>query len=230
MHATKFNDLDLKYPKRLPRRDKNVGGMGRYSFCGHCQNLTQRHYNRAFYDWTVQALRHSERVGHSQESQIMAVRIRPLQVLKQIATMALAVADFKAHWIDDHLRRFVQNPEERHLPLSFEFYVYLNPERSGYELCQSRLEIGQLLMQVAGNRSQALVYAEIALPPLGYVVVYNDEATLLPEAAVLTNISHFGHFGYGEELSGWMSMSVRTPFGPFPLRYWQDAQKESESA
>lgn len=231
MHSTKFVDLDRDHPRRLPRRQPNSGGMRRQSFCGFCQNWTQKHYGLAFYEWTCQALRHAERVGDEAESQLMAVRIKPLNVLKQIVTMTLAAAHFNSHINHHHLRRFIHNRDERHLPTAFEFYTYLNPERKGYELCQSRMEVAQFQIDVTGTGTRADVLADIAFPPLGYLVVYNDDTHPLdPAAKALTNISHWGHFRYGEETEGWLRMPVRTPFGPFALRFWQDAKRESVSA
>lgn len=52
----------VEYHKRskrnLPPVRKFPRGTGRCSLCNHCQQWTQRHYGQAFYDWSVQMLRH----------------------------------------------------------------------------------------------------------------------------------------------------------------------------
>lgn len=212
---------------RLPPAYKNPGGIVHKTLSECCQQLTQRHYGQSFFEWTQQGLQLADKVSADHTGYVDCnFRIQPLQVLKQIITMALATVEFNPHYINDFLRRFIQNHDERHLPMAFDVYVYLNPPTPNYELPQSRMEGNQLLIDVVKGQ-QAHIFADIAFPPFGYVILFeNENAPLMSEAKALTKISHFGHSHYGVSVDVPLRLPIRTPFGPVALRYWQDAKND----
>ena len=218
-------ELEKDYPRRLPRTKRYPRGMGTWSLCERCQQFTQHHYNDAFGEWIAQVQHYADQI-RGDEYVNGSFNIRPLNVIKQIATMVLAAAKFNGHRNHEHLRRFIQLPHERHLPVAFEFFAYLNPRRPGRELPQSRMETDAGIVDIKKG-TRAFVVADIAHPPAGYVAVYSDtDKPLMAEARALTCISHFGHAEYGKRWQGWLRLAVRTPFGPAPLRYSEDAAND----
>jgi hypothetical protein len=214
--------------RNKPPARKFKGGMGNISLGECCQQKTQHHYGQAFYDWTKQGLELAEKLGGKEDRVQATFRIQPLNVIKQVATMALAASKFNPGFLCEQLRRFIQNPKERHVPIAFEFFIYLNPIRTDYDLPQSRLETDQTMINVL-NGGQATILADIAFPPFGYVIIFNnDNVPLVSEAQALTKISHFGHANYRKICDVSLELPVRTPFGPCILRYAQDAAKESQ--
>ena len=196
-------------------------GMGRYSLCVRCNGWTAKHYNDAFADWTFQALEYAGKVG-SENVVALPFRIKPLHVLKQVATMALAVAPFGDTPTMRRLRRFALYPFEPYLPPDFDIRAYLNPARAGHR--QKKVETLNRMTETCAildvsNGSVSHIVAEIAFPPMGYVVLFRNPQRLTDSIAELESISFFGESRYTEQRAIVVSLPVRAPFGPVPGHY-----------
>src|SRR5687767_2842842 len=66
-------------------------GLGRHALCQSCNGKTADWYGDAFAEWTMQCLCYAERLRGT-STVLLPFTIRPLNVLKQIATMAIAVS------------------------------------------------------------------------------------------------------------------------------------------
>ena len=234
--------IDRKYLKHFPmskidaheKSKKNggiivevPGGLQFLSFCDACQRDTARWYGQPYFDWTAQVKTISETVTTFFGNVRATVEIQPLEVIKQIATSALAASTFDRRSVAiENLQRFVRHPQRRCLPGGFDFYAYLNPIRTDYQLPLCRVQGGAAVLDtLRGERSTLMV--ELAVPPLGYVVLFRDPS-FRPTHTVrdMMNINHFGDVLPGVMQTMTLDIPVKTPFGPAPLRYWQDPDIE----
>lgn len=211
----------------LPPARAYKGGLGRESFCEACQQKTQTFYGTPYFEWVKQAVVLAERCGTDEGVTIFSARFRPLPVIKQIITSLLAIGDFLGTPDLVRLRAFIQQPRRSGSIMPFAIYAYLNPPNDVFGgLPQSRLNQTTTLMDFTG-KPPVTVFAELAYPPLGFVMVWQDfNVKLSREVSGLTDISHFSLYEFEDEIDLPMNMAVRTPFGPFNLRYWQDAKSE----
>jgi hypothetical protein len=231
----RFNPLDPiahqskakpKSKTQLPPCTVAHGGMRVKSFGECCQQLTQKHYGHAFFNWSRILLEMCERLPEGEERVRAVVQVEPLAVLKQIASMALAASEFNDNSTLARLRDFIQTPDATDLPQGLDFYAYLNPVRPAYALPQCRLVRKTSVVRHVVNGEQAMILAEVSVPPSGYVVLYRTPEKLDATAQALMNINHFASAAPNETRSVALDIPVRTPFGPMPLRYMQDAEKE----
>ena len=193
-------------------------GIKRRSLCKKCNEFTAKYYNAAFKNWTEQAAVVIPRIVDRDFVYVRFTEIKPLAILKQIATMALATAD-GAHSIPlSKLRRFVLYPFEPWLPNDFGVRIYLNPPRKSEasdKLLTTRRLSGVHTMFNVVNGTALFCFAEIAHNPMGYLVHFANTGYRLPEQpAELTDISHFGNYKWGEKADIELRLPVRNPFGP----------------
>ena len=106
-------------------RSKFRGGIGKNTLCERCNNLTGRWYGGAFADWSKQGLELFDKFGR-QPPLALPFYIRPLNVIKQITVMALAMAAEQTQNYHYELRRFVLNKEQRYLPPKYNVHAYFN--------------------------------------------------------------------------------------------------------
>jgi hypothetical protein len=191
--------------------------MGVTTLCAQCNGTTARYYGDAFADWIRQALVFADKYAQvdGRENEILLpFEIEPLSVIKQIATMALAVASPSSIDANRNLRYFVLMPFEQYVPPDYSFRVYLNPKRSDWREPQNRMNGNSVLMNFA-NRTAVHTLADIAFPPLGYWVAWADgPMSPLEEFVRLADITPFGNFRYGQKATVWLKMPVRLPVGP----------------
>jgi hypothetical protein len=191
--------------------------------CYECNHRTGGWFNDAFKNWTQQASEMMATANGREYVTITFREIQPLKIIKQIATFALATADFGISPAESRLRRFVLYAFEIGLPSDFQFRTYFNPPRIGEEndriLTTKRLTSSCITADVAcGTRVEN--FAEIGHNPLGYLIHFASPSHLLMrEVAELTDISRFGTYGWGEKADLTVTLPVRNPFGPVPGRY-----------
>jgi hypothetical protein len=198
-------------------------GLGQRSLCERCNNITGSYYGDAFADWTIQCLRYAERIKASSEI-VLSFRLQPLNVLKQIATMIIAVSGSKANgeWLDV-LRAFVLSPQLMALPTGVVVAAYLNPvdplRVKVPLLTQNRLSGSCAVLDVQIGAS-VFVLGEVAFPPMGYVAYHaGDGARVSNDFGSLCDLRGFSNYRYGREASIFIQMPARFPFGPVPGYY-----------
>ena len=134
-------------------------GIGKQSFCITCNSNTGAWYGNAFADWSRQGLEWFDKLGDKSLSSL-PYSIKPLNVIKQIMVMALAMSSEQSLAYHQELRHFVLNKYEQFLPPKYRVFVYFN--LSG----QPRFASGMAIMHVETN-SGDYVEAEVSLPPFG---------------------------------------------------------------
>lgn len=188
-------------------------GIGSYSLCETCNNLTGGWYGEAFVHWTKQGFDWLDKL--KDDSVInLPYYIKPLNVLKQVLSMGLAMSPEASIRYHRDLRQFVLNRMARHLPPRYRVHVYFNPNGV------PRFASGMAITKVGDDGGSNYVEAEVALPPFGYCVTtpvcsYRS----LADSFGLYEITWFSDYHYNE----WTNIHLRIPLrdtpGPFPLNY-----------
>jgi hypothetical protein len=192
-------------------------GLGLNTLCEACNGHTAHFYGEAFAEWVAQAAEHAAKhpwVEGAENTYDLPFTIKPLAVLKQIATMALTVTQLNDDAALNRLREFVLYPLEPLKARNVSFRVYLNPKRPELKTPQTRLNgMGVVTNTKKGEITHTI--AEITFPPLGYWVAWiNDRHPPLAEFSSLLDVTHFGQFGWDDTLSGALRMPVKLPVGP----------------
>jgi len=202
---------------------KGAAGLGRHALCEQCNGRTGALYGDAFAEWTVQCLRYAERLRDT-STVLLPFTVRPLNVVKQIATMIIAVSGSTVSSPSmDAVRHFVLSPQSMHLPPDVSFKVYFNPSDPARTakplLTQNRLSESCAILDVRTGTS-VFVLAEVSFPPMGYVAfVAKSNERVSDDFASLCDIRRFTCYSLGREVTLMFQMPVRYPFGPVPGYY-----------
>lgn len=187
-------------------------GLGKHSLCEKCNNDTGGWYGDAFVSWTKQGFDWLDRV-HGEKMLNLPYYIKPLNVLKQVMTMTMAMsaeASINAH---RELRRFILNPKQMYMPSDYRAFVYFGLKG------QLRFNSGMAILDTKGGGSDFIV-AEVALPPFGYCITRPvGKNKSLAESKGLYDITWFSRF----RLNEWTQIHLRIPTRetnfPSPLDY-----------
>ncbi len=199
-------------------------GLGKYSLCERCNNLTGTWYGSAFVDFVEQGLAYYESIKNNK---ILALpySIRPLNVLKQILMMMLAMQPENAPNFHQELIRYLMNRKSLRLPSEYKVFIYY------FTAGQFRFESGSAILNF-DNGSMGLVLAEITIPPFGYFITSEDNSRKsLAEENGLLDITWFSQYQYNI----WTRLHLKIPSKethfPTPLDYrtFEDMRKESEN-
>ncbi len=184
-------------------------GMGTYTLCERCNNLTGHWYGNRFVDWCYQGMNILHRTNGSPTLFYMNYMF-PLAIIKQILVMFFSVNGSGFRNANQELVDFVLNRDAKYLPPKYRVFVYYNIEG------KSR-KIGPVVLWRSG---QMHTVSEISYPPFGYVLALDSE----PPDSQLFEISHFARFGYNE----FAVMELRLPVLPTHLMFPGDYRNENE--
>lgn len=187
-------------------------GLGRYSLCVDCNNRTGALYAKAFINWTKQGFDFLDMVG---EEKLLSLPyyIQPLNVIKQIMTMAIGMSDEMSIDANKEIRQFIVNRRQNDLPPSYRVFVYYSVKG------QIRFSSGMAILDINGGGSDH-VLAEVALPPFGYAItkpVGNRKS--LAESKGLYEITWFSKFRFNEWTQVHLRIPTRETNFPSPLDY-----------
>lgn len=150
--------------KQFQSPEKFRRGLGTKSLCERCNGWTATQYGRAFAEFSTTAMETLDRLTLNDKAAFVPFTCSALRVGKQLAVMALALTATYTLKSDafNRLRALVLDPEARGLPRGLQFWAYFmkdgNPRLTSMGI---PFHSGGLL---------PMVWCEIALPPLGYVV------------------------------------------------------------
>jgi hypothetical protein len=181
-HQQLLRTMEDQLSKRSYSRFRK--GLGTYSRCARCHNYTRSWYGSAFVAWTKQGYEWLDKV-HGPKMLNLPYYIRPLNVLKQILVMAVAMSPEVS--LDGHrdLRQFLLNPRQRHMPRGYRAFVYFGMKG------QLKFKSGMALLDTEGKGADFIV-GEVALPPFGYCVTEPvGDRRSLAESKGLYDISWF---------------------------------------
>lgn len=215
-----FQSLQDKLRKR--NYTKYRKGIGLYSLCEQCNNTTGGNYGGAFVEWAKQGLEWLELIAEN-DIETFTFTIQPLNVLKQVCTMAIAsmsIVSLKKH---EDLRRFVFNKDSQYMPYNYGIYVYLaENEKPRFA--------SDIVTSTFSSNSVTMVYLEIAIPPFGYCVV-SQRSGISPEKIRQHRLYPIEWF-WGYALNETATVELRLPKLPvntvFPLDYRTETQVVQE--
>lgn len=170
-------------PDDVVKGPKQQKGMGGYTLCERCNNLTGHWYGSEFVAWCYQGMEIIERSG-GKPTLIYLNYIFPLCILKQVVTMFFSVNTDAFHTHNPELVRFILNKETRYLPPRYRFFVYYNIEGR-----QRTVGVSAIANMKAGSAS---LLSEITFPPFGYVMTIDSN----PPDERLVEITHFARYAY----------------------------------
>lgn len=157
-------------------------GYGKQSICVECNSKTGKWYVEAFARWCLQGLQFRENSG-GQTALYHFTTLSPLLVIKQIATMFLALhGDELSEPYLEALRRFVLNRSESGLPPNFRFWVYY--------LAPGPLRNTPVCVTLNVTTGKSTCGSEFSFPPFGYMVTLDSA----PEDPRLVEITYFSRF------------------------------------
>lgn len=192
-------------------------GIGKDSLCEDCNKRTGGWYGTAFADWSKQGMEWFEKVG-GQASIDLPFYTRPLNVIKQIMVMALALSAEQTLNYHYELRRFILNKDQRYLPPKYRVHAYFNMNG------QPRFVSGMAIMKIDSGHG-SYVEAEVALPPFGYCISTSLRQTKsLPDYHQLYDITWFARYDYDEWSPVYLRLPVRETHEPLPLDYRSKAE------
>jgi hypothetical protein len=187
-------------------------GLGSYSLCERCNNYTGAWYGQAFVAWTRQGYDWLDKV-HGEKMLNLPYYIRPLNVLKQVLVMAMAMSTEVSLNAHRDVRQFLLSPRQRHLPLDYRAFVYFGMKG------QLRFNSGMALLDTEGKGAD-FIMAEVALPPFGYYVTRPvGDRPSLAESKGLYDISWFANYGFNEWTQVHLRIPTRETHFPSPLDY-----------
>lgn len=223
-----FNNTDrafetIAHTVRGWGRQKFRGGVGIHTLCNPCNNKTGGDYGTAYADWARQGLDFLQAVQRKGIDEF-SFNIKPLNVLKQVSTMAVAM--LSPNVIDRHLelRRFILNRDSRYMPSEYAIFAYLTVS----DTARMESEIGVLSTNTG---EVTYVYAEVAFPPFGFIAI--PRKALLPPAKIrehrLYPIDWFTYYEYDETETVQLRLPGLSVQTQYPLDYRTEEQVTQEA-
>ena len=195
------------------KKTKFHRGMGKDTLCEDCNKLTGAWYGKAFVDWSRQGFTWFDRVQNT-EIPYLTFHIKPLNVLKQVFIMSMAMIADESLSYHKELVAFLLDRHSTTLPTKYRAYVYFSAAGS------PRFATGMAIMRTDIN-SIDYVDAEVSRPPFGYCVTSSTkrEKKSLAESQGLCNITGFANYDFNEKTTIHLHIPFRETHEPLPLDY-----------
>ena len=205
------------------KQEKFRSGLGRFSLCEACNNKTGKWYGSAFVDWARQGMEYLSKMERG-VSVVLPFHIMPLNVVKQICVMSLAMSSPNRLSYHDDMRRFVLSPRDKQFPQKYQIFVYFNLH--GQPRFASEMALH------GNNHVITFVESEVALPPFGYCVTSGQSRAKenLAKNEGLCEITHFTRYSYNIWTRVGLQIPVLETHQPFPLDYRSESQIEEDFA
>jgi hypothetical protein len=207
----KFEDSLELGPDATAKGPIQQRGMGDYTLCEKCNNITGTWYGNQFVSWCYQGMEMLVRTN-GKPSLIYLNYLLPLPIIKQIITMFFSVNSETFHTLSEELVRFVLNKEAQYINPKYRFFVYYNTTGA---LRSSG--IAGLLDIKSGKTS---LMSEITYPPFGYVMTIDSD----PPDKRLFEITHFARYSYNE----FVVLPLRLPVLPTHLSLPGDYREKEQ--
>lgn len=162
-------------------------GMGGYTLCGRCNNLTGTWYAKDYIDWAHQGMLLNMK-SNGAGSVYYPFYIYPLRVIKQIITMFFSLNGDKFSTVNQELVDFVLNKERKYISPKYKIYAYLKGEGN----IRSSGVVSKIDVLSGANRAE--IFSELTFPPFGYVLCLDSP----PPDKRLVDITYFTRFSYNE--------------------------------
>lgn len=165
-------------------KQKSNKGLGSYSLCKSCNNLTGAWYGESFSEFTKQGMEII--LNHKPGAYFISgtYNIRPLNVIKQIISMHLSVDKSGSLRGVEGLQNFVLEKSNKNLPKTITVYLYST-------LSKIKRMHGYSMVWENGKTN---TWSEINFQPFGYFLAVNSQAA----HEDMININHFTKYSYDE--------------------------------
>lgn len=188
-------------------------GVGAYTLCHRCNNVTGSWYGNGFIQWCEQAAALLEKSG-GKPTLHYPYYIDPLSVIKQVVTMFFSVNRFDFSKDHQELVAFVLNRQRRYLSPKYRIFAFYNTSnrirRTGIT---GKLDVRMDAIEATVRNMSIL--SEIVHWPFGYVLTLDSPS---PDPRLL-DISHFARYEYGQYAVAHLKMSVLPIHLQFPGDY-----------
>jgi hypothetical protein len=168
-----FDKKSYVYGKSI----KSNNGSGAYYFCENCNRNTGTWYARDFSEFVAQAYDHSDKAEKISNTNPIEFNFKPMNVLKQILTMFLAIEHMGILKNDKELVNFILEKDNNLLPDKYQIYLYNTISKH---------------KRLYGKMN---THSEISFNPFGYFLTVNSP----PPIDTMTNISDFKKFQFNEQ-------------------------------
>lgn len=121
----KLSCVDLDSNLRIPANARRIkqGGIGFYSLCESCNNITGSWYASEFVKFSMQAMFNLLK-ANGKPTLFYPMYFHPLRVVKQIVTMFFSICIDGMRDLEPELQHFVLNREMRYLSPRYKIYCY----------------------------------------------------------------------------------------------------------
>lgn len=180
-HEHLFDEKSYVYGKSI----RSNNGSGSYCFCKSCNNNTGTWYARDFSEFVGQAYNHFNNVEKINRANLIEFNFKPLNVLKQILTMFLAIDHSDYLKNDKELVNFILEKGNNSLPDKYQVYLY------------NTISKHKRLYGIQWNNfnGSTNTHSEITFNPFGYFLTVDSP----PPIDTMTNITDFKKFQFNEQ-------------------------------
>ena len=180
-HEHLFDKKSYVYGKSI----RSNNGSGAYCFCENCNKSTGTWYARDFSEFVAQAYYHFDKSERISSTNLIEFNFKPLNVLKQILTMFIAIEHMGILKNDKELVNFILEKENNSLPDKYQIYLY------------NTISKHKRLYGIQWNNFNGRMntHSEITFNPFGYFLTVNSP----PPIDTMTNITDFKKFQFNEQ-------------------------------
>ena len=209
VHLMSILSQKNKYPwdtKGLPY-DNLQKGMGKYSLCKDCNNLTGTYYGEEYKKLAYLAARVISDSKTSHHSSVRFKCIYPLRFIKQVCSMFCSVEPDNRNL--DELRHFVLDKDATSIDTArYKISMYFTDS----EL----IKFTGMNVVVKIGSSKPILVSELTVPPMGFLLYYSIDANTMFEGVDITPLSNFG---YDDAIDVDIPVDIREMHNAFPLDY-----------
>ncbi len=170
------------------KKKKSPKGFGRHSLCESCNNNTGSWYAKDFGSFAQQGIETLKLSKTPQQPVHGIYNIKPLNVIKQIATMFMST-DTSGHLRSQGFAEFILNKESQAFPERFTLYLYSNISNIKRLMGVQAVYVPEL--------AAVQKWSEITFPPFGYLLAEESE----PAHDAMVDITPFSQFKFDQETS-----------------------------
>lgn len=193
------------------RRKRSPKGVGRYTLCEQCNNLTGAWYAEDYVDFAMTVMTEYGSFAKTQEIRFV-VKLKPLNVFKQILTMFCSVMGDKSASNAPWVRRYLLNKESREFAGDQRIFAGQFDTSGSSSMVRIAGLTGIASLETSGMRT----FSEISYPPFSFLMNFG------PFRGAMSDITFFKNYDYDQSAEIYLVLppvSINTPLpGDFRTR------------
>jgi hypothetical protein len=192
----------FEFPSKGKYSRKMQGGMGAYTLCQKCNNLTGKWYAANYVDYAHQVMSILLK-SNGKTSLFYPTFFFPLRVIKQVVTMFFSIKHYGFNKNHPDVVKFILNKESRELPKNIRVFTYFNL------VGQPRRIADMVLGNISSHRITKI--DELTFPPFGYVMTIDSES---PDDR-LTDITYYSDYRYNDFIDFYQRFNTLPTYLPY---------------